>query len=87
MAATAQKKPANPNDELVEYVAPLLGAPNKKDIVVSVNGETIRIKRGVPVQIKRKFLKVLQQAADQEMAAYLTMEQAQRQGQKAMASM
>ena len=87
MAATAQKKSANPNDEQVEYMAPLLGSPNKKDIVVSVNGETIRIKRGVPVQIKRKFLKVLQQAADQEIAAYKTMEQAQQQAHKAMAQL
>ncbi len=87
MAATAQKKPANPNDELVEYTAPLLGSPNKKDIIVGVNGETIRIKRGMPVKIKRKFLKVLQQAADQEIAAYKTMEQAQQQAHKAMAQL
>ena len=87
MAATAQKKPANPNDELVEYTAPLLGVPNKKDIIVGVNGETLRLKRGVPVKIKRKFLKVLQQAADQEIAAYKTMEQAQQQAHKAMAQL
>lgn len=87
MAATVQKKPAKPNDELVEYTAPLLGSPNKKDIIVGVNGETIRIKRGVPVKIKRKFLKVLQQAADQEMAAYKTMEQAQQQAHKAMSQL
>lgn len=87
MAATAQKKPANPNDELVEYTAPLLGLPNKKDIIVGVNGETIRLKRGMPVKIKRKFLKVLQQAADQEIAAYKTMEQAQQQAHKAMAQL
>ena len=85
MAATVQKKPAKPNDELVEYTAPLLGVPNKKDIIVGVNGETIRIKRGVPVKIKRKFLKVLQQAADQELAAYRTMERAQEQGKRAAA--
>ena len=87
MAATAQKKPANPNDELVEYTAPLLGSPNKKDIIVGVNGETIRIKRGMPVKIKRKFLKVLQQAADQELAAYRTMERAQEQGKRAVAQL
>ena len=87
MAATVQKKTANPNDELVEYMAPLLGSPNKKDIIVWVNGETIRLKRGVPVKIKRKFLNVLQQAADQEMAAYKTMEQAQQQAHKAMAQL
>ena len=72
--ATTAKNRAGSNNELVEYMAPLLGAANKKDVIVGVNGETIRIKRGVPVKIKRKFYKVLKQAAEQEYAAYLTME-------------
>lgn len=68
-------KKQNPNEELVDYMAPL-GTGTKKDIVVGVNGETIRIKRGVRVKIKKKFLKVLQQAADQEYAAYQAKESA-----------
>ena len=68
-------------------MAPLLGAANKKDVIVGVNGETIRIKRGVPVKIKRKFYKVLKQAAEQEYAAYLTMERAQEQSTKALAQL
>ena len=84
--ATAKKK-ADRNNELVEYTAPLLGAPTKKDILVSVNGETLRIKRGVPVKIRRKFLKVLDQAAKQELDAYLTMQRAQEQGSRALANM
>ena len=89
--ATAKEKAApraaDRNNELVEYTAPLLGSPNKKDILVSVNGETVRIKRGVPVKIKRKFLNVLHQSAEQEMAAYLAMQRAQAQSRKAMANL
>ena len=72
------KKKSSKNEELVEYTAPLLGTKDRKDVIVGVNGETIRIKRGVKVKIPRKFLKVLQQAADQEYAAYQVMENAKR---------
>ena len=83
--STQKKLPAN--EELVEYMAPLIGAATKKDVIVGVNGETIRIKRGVPVKIKRKFLKVLRQAAAQEYAAYQVMEQAQKGSAVALAKM
>ena len=86
MAITAKNR-AGSNNELVEYMAPLLGAANKKDVIVGVNGETIRIKRGVPVKVKRKFYKVLKQAAEQEYAAYLTMGRAQEQSTKPLAQL
>ena len=89
--ATAKEKAApsaaDRNNELVEYTAPLLGSPNKRDILVSVNGETVRIKRGVPVKIKRKFLNVLRQSAEQEMAAYMAIQRAQEQSRKALANL
>ena len=83
--STQKNLPAN--EELVEYMAPLIGAATKKDVIVGGNGETIRIKRGVPVKIKRKFLKVLRQAAAQEYAAYQVMEQAQKGAAVALAKM
>lgn len=81
----AVNKKQNPNEELVDYMAPLMGSATRKDVVVGVNGELIRIKRGVRVKIKKKFYRVLQQAADQELAAYRTMERAQEQGKRAVA--
>ncbi len=45
-------------DELIAFKAPL-DRYNKTDLFVSVNGESILIKRGVTVQIKRKFYDVL----------------------------
>lgn len=81
----AVNKKQDPNEELVDYMAPLMGSATRKDVVVGVNGELIRIKRGVRVKIKKKFYRVLQQAADQELAAYQTMERAQEQGKRAVA--
>lgn len=56
-------------EELVEYTAPLT-TPDAKPIFVGVNGEAIRIQRGVPVKIKRKFYLTLMQAQEQELEAY-----------------
>jgi hypothetical protein len=75
-------KEKDPNEEYVEYTAPILD-PKHREIVAAVNGETIRIKRGVPVKMKRKFLKVLKQSANQEMEAYWARERAHNQSQKA----
>lgn len=83
----AVNKKQDPNEELVDYMAPLMGSATRKEVVVGVNGELIRIKRGVRVKIKKKFYRVLQQAADQELAAYRTMERAQEQGKRAVARM
>ena len=83
----AVNKKQDPNEELVDYMAPLMGSATRKEVVVGVNGELIRIKRGVRVKIKKKFYRVLQQAADQELAAYRTMERAQEQGKRAVAKL
>lgn len=77
----------DPAEELVDYIAPLLPNMKKRDILVAVNGETLRIKRGVPVKIKRKFYEALQNAAMQEYAAMETQQEIKRQGEKPMASM
>ena len=81
----AVNKKQDPNEELVDYMAPLMGSATRKEVVVGVNCDLIRIKRGVRVKIKKKFYRVLQQAADQELAAYRTMERAQEQGKRAVA--
>ena len=86
----ATEKPTpkvDPMEELVPYTAPLLPNLKKRDILVGVNGETLRIKRGVPVKIKRKFYEALQNAAAQEFAALESRQDIQRQGEKALASM
>ena len=77
----------DPAEELVWYEAPLLPGVKKRDILVAVNGETLRIQRGVRVQIKEKFREALQNAAKQEYAAFEAREEIKKQGEKALASM
>lgn len=84
--ATEAVKEYDP-DELVDYTAPLLPGGGDQTIFGAVNGETFRVKRGVPVKIKRKFYEVLQNAAKQEYAAYMTAQELQKAGTKAAAEM
>lgn len=88
-AAETAEVVTDPNEELVEYTAPLMGRPGEEsqDIIVGVNGEFIRIMRGETVKIKRKFLLVLQNAEAQEMAAYKAQIAAQNASRKALADM
>ena len=89
-AAEAQEQTAaavDPMEELVDYTAPLLPNLKKRDILVGVNGETLRIQRGVPVKIKRKFYEALCNAAQQEFAAMEARQEIQKQGEKPLASM
>lgn len=90
--AQAQAEPEtksenDPMEELVDYFAPVILGKADQTIFCQVNGENIRIKRGVPVKIKRKFKMVLDQSAEQEMAAYAFMEEAQRGSAKALADL
>ena len=66
-ALLAQGARAQDPDE--EYVTVALfcdGDKYKDDVFVSVNGENCLIKRGTPVQIKRKFANVLDQSDAQD---------------------
>lgn len=75
--ASAPKKNKGPapkwtEEQLNEYVEVTLfsdGERYKDDVIVSVNDETIRIKRGVPVKIKRKFANVLEYSRIQQQKA------------------
>lgn len=55
-------------EERVEVMAPL-DAQEPDDIPLTVNGETIVIKRGYRVKIPRKFALVLENSIDQQMAS------------------
>lgn len=82
--AEAKVRAADP-EELVDYSAPILPGENRQDIFVAVNGDTLVIKRGVNVKIKRKFYEVLMHAQEQEMSAYKAMENAKNAAAKAAA--
>lgn len=82
-----KEKVLDPN-ELVTYAAPFIpGSKKQKPIVVIVNGEIIRIKRGETVKIKRKFLEVLENANAQTLAMYKTINDVKKAGEKPAAEM
>lgn len=74
-------------EELVEYTAPLAADLNDTSLLVAVNGEEIRIMRGVPVKIKRKFVEAIQNADRQRLAARAYQQQAVRAAEKATADL
>lgn len=74
-------------EELVDYTAPLLPNLKKRDILVGVNGEVLRIKRGVPVKIKRKHYEALQNAAEQEFSAMEARLEIKKLGETPLANM
>lgn len=81
--ATEPKKKGtatDPMEELVSFTAPIDPTARERDILLSVNGETIRIKRGSTVEIKRKFLECWNNSVAQKNAAYAAMEQAMEGG-------
>lgn len=80
------EKIRNEDEELVTYTAPLLPGGGRQDVTVAVNGELLQLQRGVTVEIKRKFWKVLQDADRQAVAAYRYQDQAQEAGRRAIAN-
>ena len=79
MSEKTTSKPVTPSgDKLVDFTAPLLPGQERQDLIVGVNGEIIRIKRGEPVTIKRKFVNALNNAAKQQVEAYKAAAEAQQ---------
>ena len=74
-------------EELVEYTAPLLGPDGARDLFIAVNGESVRIKRGVRVKLRRKFYEALQNAEHQAYDAWVQREQAAGAAASALAEM
>lgn len=73
-------KKSDPMEEMVEFFIPPDPAMTSQDVLLSVNGETLRVKRGVTVRVKRKFAQVWRQSVDQRLAARRVMERAQEGG-------
>lgn len=69
-------------DELVSYTAPFPRDETDRPIIVSVNGETYRIARGATVEIPRKHYLALQNAAEQDRAAWESRRAAKQASEK-----
>ena len=74
-------------EELVETKLFKDNGTYKDDVFVSVNGETIAIKRGERVKIKRKFAEVLENSDHQDQETARLIEEKSSEGRKAWAEM
>lgn len=66
MANKNTNKPANEAEELVTIELFKDNGKYKDPLLLAVNGERVLIQRGVPVQVKRKFLWALEQSQLQD---------------------
>ncbi len=74
-------------EELVDFTAPYDPTGEKRDIFLAVNGETLRVKRGETVQIKRKFVEAWNNSLAQTIEARRAREKAKDQAKAAMMDM
>ena len=74
-------------EEEVDYFAPLLPGRTQKDVVCIVNGTMLRVKRGVPVKIKRKYKEAFDNANAQTMSIYNMIDETKKRGEKPIAEM
>lgn len=84
--AEVEAKLPDPNEE-VEYYAQLLPGRTQKDIIVIVNGDSLRLQRGMKHKIKRKFVEALDNANEQTMSIYNTIAETKKKGEKPLADM
>lgn len=82
----AEPEVLDPNEE-VEYYAPLLPGRTQKDIICCVNGTLLRLKRGMTHKIKRKYKECLDNANEQTLSIYNTIDETKKQGEKPVAEL
>lgn len=73
-------------EEYVDFMLPFNGA-DTKPVMIGVNGEFIRVRPGVTVSVKRKFVEAWLNAQTQERAAWEAQIKAQNAGRKALAEL
>lgn len=74
-------------EELVDYMVPRMYGEKERDLVVAVNGEGIRIKKGERVQIKRKFVEAIEHSLRQRDSAQDAMDRAQEASKRPVAEL
>lgn len=74
-------------EELVDYMVPRGYGEKERDLVVAVNGQGIRIKKGERVQIKRKFVEAIENSLRQRASAEAAMDRAQKASERPVAEL
>ena len=73
-------------EEYVDFMIPRTG-PSDEAKVIGVNGEFIRVRPGVQVRVKRKFVEAWEHAQDQRNAAWQAQVKRQEASRKALADL
>lgn len=81
------EKKLEPMEELVDFTAPFDPADSRGEVLLGVNGQVVRVKRGESVRIKRKFLQAWENANAQAAAARAVMDQARQSGRAPLLEM
>ena len=82
-------KPMEPQndrgEQYVDFTIPYGG--DNKPVFIGVNGESIRVRPGETVSVKRKFVEAWSNAQAQERAAWKTQRHAQNASKRALADL
>ena len=73
-------------EEYVDFMIPFNGTDTRPELI-GVNGEFIRVRPGVQVRVKRKFVEAWEHAQAQERAAWQTQLDAQNRSRRALAEL
>lgn len=77
---------ADAGEEYVDFMIPRSG-PSDEAKLIGVNGEFIRVKPGVQVRVKRKFVEAWDHAQEQRNAAWQAQVKRQEASRKALADL
>ena len=86
--ATKKEAPeivTDPGEEYVDFTIPMTA--DSTPVFIGVNGETVRIRPGHTVRVKRKFVEVWEHAQKQQAEAWARQRQAQEASRRALAEL
>ena len=81
-----EETPIDRGEEYVEFMIPRTG-PSDEAKLIGVNGEFIRVKPGVQVRVKRKFVEAWDHAQEQRNAAWQAQVKRQEASKRALADL
>lgn len=79
------EKPVVSGEDYISFQIPFTG--DTKPVLIGVNGEFIRVRPGVTVSVKRKFVEAFANAQTQEREAWEAQIRAQNASKKALAEL